>query len=181
MPGLLVYPPSSPAQSSIDLIAVSAGPSSREIPRGVVPTSRQLESANLPGTYQPFSGTFSVAKSTPDYSWTSSVLSFSPEQLNAATITDNPTYLRLPPDLPARVNELATRITASATTPYQKARAIEDYLRTHYQYGFADPSSDADYPPSGQDPVDWFLFDHQTGTCGNFSSAFVIQIGRAHV
>lgn len=173
-PGLLAYPTSSPAQSSSDLIAVSAGANSKEIPRGVVPTSRQLESVNLPGTYQPFSGTFSLAEATPGYSWTSSVLAFSPEQLNAATITDNPTYLQLPADLPARVRGLAEQITASATTPYQKAKAIEDYLRTHYQYGFADPSSGTDYPPPGQDPVDWFLFDHQTGTCGNFSSAFVI-------
>lgn len=69
---------------------------------------------------------------------------------------------------------MAEQITASATTPYEKASAIATYLQTNYtyKYGIDDPLYNTK-PPS-EDPVDWFLFDHKVGTCGNFSSAFVV-------
>ena len=71
-----------------------------------------------------------------------------------------------------RIRELAHEITAGRTTPYSRAKAIERYLKTNYVYRFADPSG-KDLPPPGHDPVEWFLFEHKEGTCGNFSSAFV--------
>ena len=43
------------------------------------------------------------------------------------------TYLQLPA-LDPRIPELAKQITAGANTPYDKARAIEGYLRSHYGY-----------------------------------------------
>ena len=75
--------------------------------------------------------------------------------------------------MPPRIQELAQRITSGYTSPYAKAKALEAYLKTQYTYRFADSPNDA--PPLGRDPVDWFLFDHREGTCGVFSSAFVVM------
>ena len=75
--------------------------------------------------------------------------------------------------MPERVRELADTITAGHTYTYDKAKAIERYLKTNYTYAFADGSGEGGLP-RGRDPVDWFLFDTQEGTCGQFSSAFVV-------
>ena len=69
-------------------------------------------------------------------------------------ITDH--YLQLPASLPERVRDLAERLTASSETPLDKAIAIQDYLRgPDFTY-----SQDIETPPSDQDGVDWFLFEH---------------------
>ena len=67
---------------------------------------------------------------------------------------------------------MSVEITRRHEGPYQKAKAIETFLKTNYTYAFA--NSDGDRMAEGRDPVDWFLFDHPEGTCGQFSSAFVI-------
>ena len=77
-------------------------------------------------------------------------------------------YLALPPTVPARVRELARRITRDAPTPYDKARALEHELRL-YPY-----SLDVPLPPEDRDLVDWFLFDLRTGYCDYYASAFVV-------
>jgi transglutaminase-like putative cysteine protease len=77
-------------------------------------------------------------------------------------------YLQLPSSLPSRVTELALELTASLTTPYEKATAIEAYLRT-IPYNLAIPA-----PPADQDAVDWFLFDNRSGYCDYYSSAMVV-------
>ncbi len=173
-PALLALPVAPPARSHSDTITVRPGPVFREIPAGRVPTSRYLASVSQEGILMPFSATFSISKAVPGYAWLSGIPDYSGAQLDAATPSSDRTYTQLPADLPSRVRELALKITASASTPYQKAKAIETYLRATYPYRFADLDSDADRLPPGQDPVDWFLFDHKKGTCGNFSSAFVI-------
>ncbi len=86
------------------------------------------------------------------------------EQLNAAG-TDYPpdiqaTYLQLPSELPERVRSLAARIAASASTPYQAALAIQDYLRLTYTYDLKVKS-----PPTGKDVVDYFLYESRAGFC----------------
>ena len=48
-----------------------------------------------------------------------------------------------------------------------------NYRVGHHTYRFADGSG-RERPPEGRDPMDWFLFDHREGTCGVFSSAFVV-------
>ena len=67
----------------------------------------------------------------------------------------------------------ATEITAGHRTPYAKAKAIEQYLQAEYTYRFATGSANAGLL-SGQDPIASFLFDSRGGTCGSFSSAFVM-------
>jgi transglutaminase-like putative cysteine protease len=77
-------------------------------------------------------------------------------------------YLEVPDSVPARVVALARDLTATETTPYDRARAIEDYLR-----GFP-YTLDLPAPPVGRDLVDYFLFDLQRGYCDYYASAMVV-------
>lgn len=77
-------------------------------------------------------------------------------------------YLALPP-LPERVTALAHNITATAPSLYDRAEAIERYLRSNYDYTLEVPA-----PPPGRDPVDYFLFDLGQGYCDYYASAMVV-------
>jgi len=59
-------------------------------------------------------------------------------------------YLELPENLPPRVRTLALDLTLKETTPYDRARAIETFLR---QFAY---STDLATPPSDRDVVDYF-------------------------
>jgi transglutaminase-like putative cysteine protease len=60
----------------------------------------------------------------------------SPDQLRAATVTGapNPIYYELPASLPQEIRDVAAQVTAQATTPYDQARALQDWFRTQFQY-----------------------------------------------
>jgi transglutaminase-like putative cysteine protease len=78
-------------------------------------------------------------------------------------------YLDLPETVPKRVFDLANMVAGSAPTRYDRARAIETYLRT-YPYNL-----DLPRPPADRDLVDYFLFDLQQGYCDYYASAMVIM------
>jgi transglutaminase-like putative cysteine protease len=78
-------------------------------------------------------------------------------------------YLSVPSEVPARVKELAIQLTATEPTPYDRAHAIEQYLRQTYPY-----TLDVPRPPANQDLVDYFLFDLRKGYCDDYASAMVI-------
>ena len=77
-------------------------------------------------------------------------------------------YLELPP-MPERVLRLAEEITPTDAGPYARALAIEDYLKREYQY-----SLDVPPLPEGEDAVDYFLFEHRSGYCEHFSTAYAV-------
>ncbi len=77
-------------------------------------------------------------------------------------------YLTVPEEVPARVKELALQLTAAGPTPYDRAHAIEQYLRT-FPY-----TLDVPRPPANQDLVDYFLFDLRKGYCDYYASAMVV-------
>ena len=79
-------------------------------------------------------------------------------------------YLALPPDLPARVGELAHRVAGAEPTPSAQALAVEQYLR-RFPYSLTPPPT-----PPGRDLVDYFLFDLQRGYCTYYSSAMVVML-----
>ena len=163
-----------PVRSASDQIRVLPGEGYEELPRGTLPTSRGLESADIDGVFHPSSATFSSESAATEYSWTADVPVFSRAQYEAApTVTDAPAYTQLPDDLPEDIRELARQITSGHESPYAKAEAIERYLRENYDYVPAESSDDVT-PPAGRDPVDWFLFDTREGTSGQFSSAFAV-------
>ena len=171
---LMSEPQEQPAASYSDTITMKPYTTGQTILPGVIPTSLFLQNVGINGQFTPETAIFQSAAPEFSYTWQSNIYGFSPDQLNGDTTVNNPTYTQLPSDLPARIKQMAEQITASATTPYEKASAIATYLQTNYtyKYGIDDPLYNTK-PPS-EDPVDWFLFDHKVGTCGNFSSAFVV-------
>lgn len=78
-------------------------------------------------------------------------------------------YLALPTEVPSRIKQLAIQLTATEPDPYDRARAIEQYLRQTYPY-----SLDVPRPPANQDLVDYFLFDLRQGYCDYYASAMVV-------
>jgi hypothetical protein len=77
-------------------------------------------------------------------------------------------FLTLPAEVPERVKDLALRLTASAITPYERAVAIQNYLRS-YPY-----TLDVPIPPAQRDITDYFLFDLKKGYCDYFATAMVV-------
>ena len=78
-------------------------------------------------------------------------------------------YLDLPESVPERVRALARQITQGLDNPYDKAKAIESYLRTTYPYDLDVPT-----PPEDQDVADYFLFDLKKGYCDYYATAMVV-------
>ena len=96
----------------------------------------------------------------------------SEEQLRSAG-SDYPewvqdSYLALPDQVPDRVLALARDLTATEPTPYDRALAIESYLRT-FSYTLDVPS-----PPFHRDAADYFLFDLQQGHCDYYATTMAV-------
>ncbi|MBI4706210.1 MAG: DUF3488 domain-containing protein [Deltaproteobacteria bacterium] len=79
-------------------------------------------------------------------------------------------YLQVPPDLPARVTDLARSWTEGRSSDLDKARAIELRLRTQYRYDLSSPSGA--YPQ----PLDHFLFESRRGHCEYYSTAMAVML-----
>ena len=109
------------------------------------------------------------------YRITASVSTAEPDDLRTAGADYAPwvwsRYTALPPDMPPRVAELAASITASTATPYDKAAAVESYLKNNYAYNLA-----IDPPPFGSDGVDYFLFENRQGYSEYFGSAMTVLL-----
>ena len=84
------------------------------------------------------------------------------------------TYLQLPA-LDPRIPALAKQITLHADTPYDKASAIEGYLRSHYGY-----TLDLSGPPQA-DPLAYFLFEKRAGHCEYFAAAMTVMLRSAGI
>jgi transglutaminase-like putative cysteine protease len=78
-------------------------------------------------------------------------------------------YLQLPV-LDRRVLELSKSVTAQARTPYDKAIAIENHLRSRYTYTLSLTGK------PGGDPLARFLFETRAGHCEYFASAMTIML-----
>jgi len=85
-------------------------------------------------------------------------------------------YLVLPREVPARVRRLAEDITRGKSNPYDKAKAIEVYLRANYPYDLEVPA-----PPPDQDVADYFLFDLKKGYCDYYATTMVVLARAAGV
>lgn len=114
-----------------------------------------------------------AAEAGDPYQLTASVSSAEPDQLRTAGEEYAPwlwaRYTQLPPDMPERVADLAVQITSGAETPYDKAVAVEEYLKTNYTYNLA-----IDPPSFGADGVDYFLFENREGYSEYFGSAMTV-------
>lgn len=79
-------------------------------------------------------------------------------------------YLALPPELPDRVRDLAAHIAAGQSNAYDRAAAVEAYLRG------LPVDYDIDPPPAGRDPVDYFLFELRRGYFDYHASAMAVLL-----
>ncbi len=82
-------------------------------------------------------------------------------------------YLQLPPEITPRTRDLAQQIVraANAQTPYDKAKAIETWLRQNIAY-----SESVGNPPVGRDPIDWMLFERREAYCTYYASAMIAML-----
>ncbi len=78
-------------------------------------------------------------------------------------------YLQLP-NLDPRIPLLAAQITGSATNNYDKAAALERYLRTRFGYTLQLPLSEP------RDPLANFLFERKQGHCEYFASSMAVML-----
>jgi transglutaminase-like putative cysteine protease len=81
-----------------------------------------------------------------------------------------PRYLELPDALPNRVRSLAEQLTEDFESPYEKAKAVERYLR-RIPY-----DEQIEGPGIMQDGVDYFLFDARAGYCDYYASAMTVML-----
>jgi transglutaminase-like putative cysteine protease len=96
----------------------------------------------------------------------------SPSQLRGAVELLPPfafTYLQLP-KLDPRIPHLAAQISQSASNNYDRAVAIERYLKTHYGYTLQLPRSPV------ADPLADFLFERKQGHCEYFASSMAVML-----
>src|SRR5579871_1243169 len=78
-------------------------------------------------------------------------------------------YLRFQPVDP-RIPQLAADITRSAKNDYDKAAAIENYLRTRFGYTLQLPQTTV------KDPLANFLFERKQGHCEYFASSMAVML-----
>jgi transglutaminase-like putative cysteine protease len=98
------------------------------------------------------------------------------QELRAGFMTDrpvNPAYLQTPDKsdevaLDPRIEELAREVARNAPTPYDKARAIEAYLKS-FRYSL-------DLKPARYDPLAEFLFETREGHCEYFATAMTVML-----
>ncbi len=84
-------------------------------------------------------------------------------------------YLRLPHQIDPRVAELARTLTVAAANNYDRATAIQSYLRDNFQYTLDPPAIEP------EDPVGSFLFRSKSGYCEYFAAAMAVMLRTLNV
>lgn len=129
-------------------------------------SARPVEIARM-RTRQPF-------KEGDSYQVASAITTADVESLRQAS-TNYPSYVRerylqLPDTLPERVRTLANQITQGNDNNYDRAMAIQDYLRREIAY-----NEKIAAPPEGADGVDYVLFESKEGYCDYYASAMAVM------
>ena len=78
-------------------------------------------------------------------------------------------YLQLP-YVDARIVQMAREVTRHAGNNYDKAVALQEYLRDHYRYTLHLPAT------VQKDPLANFLFERKEGHCEYFASAMAVML-----
>lgn len=79
-------------------------------------------------------------------------------------------YLRTPARLDPRVGELAHRLSDAEPVLLDRARRIEEHLRSSYRYTLELPKTQP------VDPISYFLFERKRGHCEYFASAMAVML-----
>lgn len=80
-------------------------------------------------------------------------------------------YLQLPRGIPRRVIQVAHQAAGGATSAFDKALALESYLRDNFTYTTHVPTL-----PPDQDWVDYFMFESRQGYCDYFATTMVVLL-----
>ena len=80
-------------------------------------------------------------------------------------------YLQLPDSISERMKQLTYSISGSRYGNYGKAAAIEEYLKTNYQYTLK-----TIFREKGYDTIEKFLFTSGEGHCEYFASSMVLML-----
>jgi len=103
-----------------------------------------------------------------------SALSVADEDALRADSTEYPAWIRahytqLPDELPARVRAKARQVAAAFSNPYDRAVALEKFVRAHIRY-----DEQVSAPPLEVDGVDYVLFERPAGYCNYYASAMAV-------
>ncbi len=85
-------------------------------------------------------------------------------------------YLTVSPSVDQFVWDLTAEITQGITDPLEKAKAIQDHLKAHFDY-----SLETGTPSADEDFVTWFLKTEKKGYCTYFASAMTIMCRMAGI
>ncbi|MBA2470140.1 MAG: hypothetical protein H0V37_12110 [Chloroflexia bacterium] len=80
-------------------------------------------------------------------------------------------YLSLPETVTPRTLAMTRSVTSASESPYDKARTIEQYLRSTIIY-----DETVSEPPEDADIVDYLLFERQRGYCEYSASAMTVML-----
>jgi len=80
-------------------------------------------------------------------------------------------YKQLPENITKRVRQLSSGITEQYNNDYDKAKAIEQYLRQNYKYSLTPVEV-----PKGAEFVDYFLFEGREGYCTYFATSMAVML-----
>jgi hypothetical protein len=146
--------------------------------QGIIPTMKDTSLvSNLPRStqtdlvYYVDQGLFYSSKSFDNpYNMSYVLYDFDPQVLSKATVKEKAQYLSVPDSLTGKLKGLAENVTKNASSPYEKAKALESFLKSNFVY-----NQNITAVPNGIDPVEWFLFHDKKGICTQFNTAFVLM------
>ncbi|MEX2610775.1 MAG: transglutaminaseTgpA domain-containing protein [Gemmatimonadota bacterium] len=137
-----------------------------------------IEARSRIRTFQEPNGDWRYAGgAAPVYEVVSADRSPHPARLRATTAANPPggaAYVQLPP-LSGRVLELADSLTAGATTDYDRAVAVQRWLRSDFAYTLELPAT------ARQATLEYFLFERRAGHCEYFSTAMAVLLRAAGI
>ncbi len=155
-----------PAQFRLDKVDRENGRAKKVQITEALPAIPEVLSVTSPG------GKFKIGD---PYEVTSAISLAGPTELRAASTTYpawvSQRYLQLPLDLPERVRALSSRVTSGVGTPYDKATAVEQFLKSGFRYNLR-----VDPPPYNVDGVDHFLFTLGQGYSEYFGSTMAVML-----
>ncbi|NMA87307.1 MAG: hypothetical protein GX968_08290 [Tissierellia bacterium] len=87
-------------------------------------------------------------------------------------LKDKNKYLQTPKfKITKETRELTDEIVKGHNTDYEKAIAIENYLRSNFKY-----NTDVEVPPRNREFVDYFLFEAKEGYCTYYATTMAIML-----
>lgn len=86
-------------------------------------------------------------------------------------VTFHPRYLQIPASLKKSLQPFTERLVSGIKSDREKALLIESFLKKNYTYSLT-----VTEPPSGVDPVSYFVFEEKKGYCEHYASAMVLML-----